>query len=126
LETFPTPTIIRVRGELAVFVDSALAADAVFAVSMGLMVLPTATITIPPSPLGDIGSDWFWWDTTTVRGTTGLELDTASVSRIKVDGKAMRKVGLNETVVFVAAMNNCEGTGQANVCGNLRFLLKAP
>ena len=126
LENFPLPTIVRVRGRIGVFADTAVAADTVFTVVMGIMVLPTSTIAVAPSPLTDIGSDWLWWDVANVRAATGSELDTTIVDRLVVDNKAMRKVGNNESVVMVFEMVNCEGTGQANVCGTLRVLLKAP
>jgi len=126
LENFPLPTIIRVRGRIGVYADTAVAADTVFTVIMGIMVVPTSTIATSPTPLTDIGSDWLWWDAATVRAATGSELDTTTVDRIVVDNKAMRKVGNNESVIFTAEMVNCEGTGQANVCGTLRVLLKAP
>ena len=80
------------------------------------------------APLSDIGSDWIWWyaaplvqnEDASLTGTYGM------IQKIDVDSKAMRKVGLNQALVLVAEVSNCEGALTANVHGSIRVLLKAP
>ena len=129
LETFPTPTLIRTRGRVMVVSDPSSSASPLAQITMGITVVTAAALAASaiPSPLSDIGSDWLWWDTAFVgEADTGVVGGTVEIDRISVDSKAMRKIGLNEVVVFVVQITSCQGTVVANVCANLRMLLKAP
>jgi len=127
LEEFPTPTLIRTRGRLAVHYDALTAAPAKATVTMGIMVLPTPSLAAFPTPQTDIGSDWLWWDTAPINLIGVDSGDFANNMRMTVDSKAMRKIGVNQTVIFVAELRNFEGASNTvNINGALRFLLKAP
>ena len=131
LEQFPTPTLVRVRGRLLVLIDASSTSTNFGIVTMGMIVVTAAALagSAVPSPLMDVGSDWLWWDVGTIgEGAPSTETGRIfGVDRIAVDSKAMRKIGLNQVVIFVAELTPCDsGTIVANICGNLRFLLKAP
>ena len=131
LEAFPNPTIVRVRGNLLVLQDSTTTAGAFGHVTMGIIKVTAAALAggSVPSPLTDVGNDWLWWADAQIgeESSSSVIGRAISVERLKVDSKAMRKVGLNEALIFVATITLCEGTTvSANICGALRMLLKAP
>ena len=111
--------------------DSATTAGAFGLVTMGIILVTAKALAIGvtgiPNPNTDVGSDWIWWDV----GTWGEETSSSvigrpiSVDRLVIDSKAMRKVGLNMALVFVAQAIACEGTVSANICGAVRILLKS-
>ena len=133
-ETFPTPTIIRVRGRLMVTQDTGMTAGGIAICHLGLIVVTNTALAAGaasiPDPAVDVGSDWLWIDS----GAVGEETSSSvigrpiSVDRLLVDSKSMRKVGLNQALVIVGSVVNGSpvGAGAANVNGALRFLLKAP
>ena len=129
LESFPTPTIIRTRGRLALLTDPSSTPGGFGVVSMGLIVVTAAAAAAGaiPNPAAEFGSDWLWWDAVTVGAAAGDVIgEEVTVGRFIVDSKAMRKVGLNQVLVFAASQLTCEGTLVTNLCGAMRFLLKAP
>ncbi len=129
METFPNPTIVRVRGGLRVSIDDASAAGARGTVVMGLIVVTAAAQAASGVPLAftDIGSDWLWWYSAPIETGPVADVNWVGASHyVDVDSKAMRKVGLNEILLFVTEITNCELALQANVHGALRVLLKAP
>ena len=129
LENFPTPTLIRTRGRLAVLADTSSTPGAFGVLTMGVIVVTAAAQTAGavPTPSTDVGSDWLWWNRAIVGAAAGDVIgEEVTIDRMDVDSKAMRKIGNNEVVVFVAELISCEGTLVVNLCGGLRFLLKAP
>ena len=114
--------------------DASMTAGGIAVVSMGLILVTSNAlavgVTAIPDPSVDVGSDWLWIDTGVIGEETSSTLigRTISVDRIMVDSKSMRKVQANQALVFVSAIldGTPPGAGQANVNGNLRFLLKAP
>ena len=129
METFPTPTIVRARGRLALTADVSSTPGGVASVAMGLITVTAAALAAPavPSPLTDIGSDWLWYDSAQV-GASAADVigEEVTIHRIILDSKAMRKVGNNQALVLVVEQITCEGTMVTNLCGNIRILLKAP
>ena len=128
-EDFPTPTLIRTRGRLMVVADTSSTPGAFGDVTMGIMLVTAAAAaaTGVPSPVSGASSDWLWWDVATFGAAAGDVIgEEITVDRIPIDSKAMRKVGNNMLLIFVAEMVACEGTLVANLCGRMRFLLKAP
>jgi len=131
LENFPTPTLIRSRGRINAYTDPSATPGSFAVVGVGLIVVTAAAaavgVTAIPTPLTELGSDWLWWDSLSV-GSDAADVigSTITVDRLSVDSKAMRKIGNNQVVLLVAEMLTCEGTMVVNLCGTLRFLLKAP
>jgi len=99
---------------------------------MGIMVVDAralaAGIGSLELPGTHIGSDWMWWDTRTLdmANAPGENEDTALGLRhdIIVDGKAMRKVSLNQALVFISQNVNLNSSHTVQVSGELRVLLK--
>jgi len=129
METFPTPTIVRIRGSLSLLTDDSSTPGAFGFVNVGLIVVTAAALAASgvPAPLTDIGNDWIWWECFTF-GASAADVigEEITIDRKIVDSKAMRKVGLNEVLVLVAELNNSESVMVANLQGALRVLLKAP
>ena len=132
LENVPSPTIVRIRGHVHIVSTAAGADNARSQMTMGIMVVDVkalaAGISALEIPLTNIGSDWMWWDTRTVDiavATATLE-DTALGLRqdIVIDNKAMRKVGLNQALVFIMENTNLNSSHTIQVTASLRILLK--
>ncbi len=127
LENAPNPTIVRTRGKVAAFTDASATPGGFGIVHMG-MILVTATAfaaSAIPLPFSQIGNDWLWWDQAIIGADASDVIGSEiTVDRVVVDSKAMRKVGLNQVLVFVAELQTCEGVMVANVCGSIRVLFK--
>ena len=112
--------------------DATMTAGGIAIVTMGLIVVTSAALAASgvPQPFSNVGSDWLWWYNSEIGEETSSTLigRTISVERVVVDSKAMRKVGANQALIFVAECTNGtpSGVGSANVNGALRVLLKAP
>jgi len=82
------------------------------------------------SPLTQIGSDWIWWKTFPFGVAAGTLIapqpaEGQSLSaRVIIDSKAMRKIGLNQNVVFVMQSTAITSTCTTDVNGALRVLFK--
>jgi len=126
IEADREPTIARVRGDLLVVNDTDSTAGAFGHLCMGLIVVDviSAASGAVPKPLTDIGSSWLWWKCVTIGEQIGSpDINGLSFNRVDVDSKAMRKTGLNQKVVLVMTLTQCEGTLVVNVCGVIRTLL---
>ena len=64
LENFPTPTIVRSRGKLAVLTDLSSTPGSFGTVTMGLIVVTSAASAAGgvPNPATQTGNDWLWWE----------------------------------------------------------------
>ena len=129
IEQFPTPTLVRTRGSLMCVADPSSTPGGFANVTMGIMQVTAAAVTATgvPDPATSIGSDWLWWDVFHIGAAASDVIgEDITVHRKQVDSKAMRKLGNNMVLVLVASLLTCEGAMVANVCGAMRFLLKAP
>jgi len=98
-------------------------------VNMGLILVTETALAASAIPLpgADVGNDWLWIDSAVVGSQADDQIGGAvTLERMVVDSKAMRKVNNNQALVLVLQLTACEGTIVVNVCGSLRFLLKAP
>ena len=129
LENSPNPTIVRSRGDLLVMITSG-GAPASGQFTSGLIVVTADALAAGavPSPLQDIGSDWLWWSNRGMRtvsgGAASDEDGEAGIVRIPIDSKAMRKVGLNQALILVSAMQPETATVGVHIVGAIRVLLK--
>ena len=102
-------------------------------ITMGIMVVDALALAAGvgslQAPGTDIGSDWLWW------GTVPINLNGGSVaspntdgqtvmSRVTIDSKAMRKIGLNQAVVFITENQPLVSTQTVQVIFDVRCLLK--
>ncbi len=130
LENTPNSTLIRLRGEVLVVLNTIGSVPAKGVFTMGIKFTTGAALAgaSVEAPLTDIGSDWIWWN------TMGLELESgtlenaqqgiAVVKRVEIDSKAMRKVGLNRVLVFVTQHTAILSTMTVDLNGAVRALFK--
>jgi len=121
-----TFTLYRVRGQWTAAMDPPVD-GAVKVVGAGLIIVTTdaftAGVSAVPSPIDDLDAAWLWHDFA-ILSAEGADLTEPLVSyRGRVDGKAMRKVKSNESLVFVAGGNNLSGTQTADVAMAIRVLV---
>ncbi len=124
-------TIVRFRGRLRGYLNTAAAADSEKLLACGLILLNADTAAAGaasmPEPLSDRDADWIWTDfltmatvDTTEGSGGGMQFDT-----IVLDNKSMRRARPSEVVVFVCQPVDLGGTETATVFGGLSMLLSS-
>ena len=102
-------TIVRIRGSAVVHMVAGAAADAMV-VGLGLIVVTTDASAVSavavPSPIDDLDSPWLYHQLFSFGPALGAEAaDDVNVgittARVEIDGKAQRKFGPNETLVWM-------------------------
>jgi len=129
LENVPNSTLIRIRGSVLVAATTG-SVGALAVATLGIKLSTAAAVAgaTVEGPNVDIGSDWIWWtavglsqqNTIAVPTPDGLTL----MHRVDIDSKAMRKVGLNQVLVFVAQNTVVAATLTYEVVGAARVLFK--
>jgi len=131
-------TVVRIRGELLLYLDSATAGVNGLHGAFGIGVIGapafTAGVGSVPTPITE--ADWNGWmyyqnfaimSAAPLDGGVSADQDSinarSAVARIQVDTKAMRKIGLNE-IVFAAIDTTLVGTASMRVFFNSRMLAK--
>ena len=132
LETFPNPTVVRIRGELIVGVTASGGAGSNTNLTMGIKLTTASAFAAGgasvESPNTEIGSDWIWWYAAPTRVAdaigSGSGTNVGVLDRVHVDSKAMRKVSPNQVLILV--VHNVVGgsTQTIAVNGTIRVLLK--
>ena len=124
-------TLIRMRGQGIVQFDPAGVADAV-EFALGIIIVSTDAATAGaascPSPVEDADSSWIWHQIVPLGPSLQAAQENTDLSatvRFDIDSKAMRKVGPNETILFMADLAAVTGTGSVdfNVAARLLFKL---
>jgi len=128
LEGFPNPTLVRQRGEMLILEKQQAANDRGI-VTCGLYFANAVALAAGAlqAPLTDIGSDWIWWSTRGMGRDVGVVPETAlgSITRMEIDGKAMRKAQPNQALVMVCQLVTLAGANvQYQVTGAIRLLYK--
>ena len=134
-------TLVRTRGRLQIYLSSATAAFDGFAGAVGIGVATTAAVTAGaasvPSPITEQDWDgWLWWRAyqvfasgPIVAAAAALQTDAVNqqvaVVNIDIDSKAMRKVGIEDTIYF-ALESSLTGTAVAQWRVDSRMLFKLP
>lgn len=98
-------TILRIRGELAVWPTSTGAPGRAASIECGLILVPEGTgTTVLWSPGTDGDAPWIWWDSTTIAHeelvTDVILAQNVIAARKVIDNKAMRRVR-NQELQFV-------------------------
>ena len=123
-------TIVRTRGEMLFYLDSATADNDGFLVAVGIGIVTADAFAIGatavPSPLSDADWDgWLFYDFRHVFAEVAA-IDTADrgwTARLVIDSKAMRRIGVND-VVFMTAEGAETGTSVVRCYGISRMLFK--
>jgi hypothetical protein len=125
LENVPNPTLIRQRGRILVYEQDRVGQTIDTCVSCGIYIADAKAITAGIAslelPLSNGRSDWVWWDSFLIASNYDaagdIALDAPLIhDRGIMDGKAMRKIGQNQAVVFVA-----EATDQGGGVSDIRI-----
>jgi len=130
LENVPSPTLVRVHGEVFTNVVARGAASDVAVITMGMIGQSAAAIAAGvgsmPTPGTDIGSPWFWHRRAILASNIAPPngTDLGGNARFLVDNKAMRKFELNQGIVVVVENTPLVGSITAEVNVSFRFLFK--
>ncbi len=117
----PRETIMRTRGEVLVYIDSAQAPSGLALISMGLVLVPEGqSSTVIWDPFNDSEAPWFWFQEVFV-GYEEMVIDVIDVPgitahRIIVDSKAMRRANVDEEVQFVVTNTTVNGARKPCIC----------
>ncbi len=126
-------TLVRIRGEIALWIVSATAAfDGFTSLSLGIGIASqdafAAGAASLPSPNGDPDwGGWIWYHRMgALVSPTTTEVATGPMDavRVPIDTKAMRKVGPNDTIFGAVATVTEIGTVTVNFVMNTRMLIK--
>ena len=110
-------TVLRIRGELTVYVDGASAPGKLIQVSWGIIKVPTGSgTTVQYAPVADAAAPWMAYGRT-ILGYEEMVTDVIDVAgltlkRFDVDSKAMRRMRPDEELQFVIE-NTTIGTASA-------------
>ena len=133
-------TIIRIRGEVQAFLESANAAAAGYSCAVGMAVVTlaafTAGVASVPSPITE--DQWDGWlyhkffscfAGGTIDGGVTADHDLVnsrvSATRFEIDSKAMRKFPIQTVLIFVMEVVET-GTAVLRIGMNSRVLFKLP
>ena len=115
-------TIIRIRGELVVVMESPTAADQlIFGFGLRVAAKGTAAAGSTIGPVSDASADWMGYRVVPLQATGGA--DIAESARITIDVRAMRKIKLNEELIMVAENLALFGTETLEWTVALRVLI---
>ncbi len=124
--TFPR-TMIRIRGEVFIEIDGAASDGELVLVTCGLVWHQQDVAITGQSPFSDADASWVWWSGHCLSGE-GVTEGNAGIGRsirVPVDNKAMRKVGPDDELTFVAENTSLVSTASVNVVPNLRYLFQS-
>ena len=128
-QTFPEPTIVRIRGIFSVYLTSSAATTSSVTFTAGLALLTSRALLAAnvPRPGTEIDYDgWMWW-TAGHFTNHNVTVDYGSphvAQRIEIDSKAMRKVSNDEALVCVVQTENSVGSESIKVALSARVLVK--
>ena len=125
-------TVVRSRGMINLVLNAASASMDGFGYAFGLCVVTSDAfavgITAVPKPIDDSDWDgWFWHSFGFLFSHAALTSTGTGpfVENIEIDSKAMRKVGINDTVTLVGQFVEA-GTAVINIHADSRLLTKLP
>jgi len=121
-------TILRIRGEVLVWLDGTQAPGSLVAVSMGIIKVPEGTgTTVVYNPQSDSNAPWLWYTNLHVGYeeyvTDVIDAPNVSSARVTIDNKAMRKTKPDEEYQFVIDNTTVGNAASINVAFATRFLI---
>ena len=130
LENVPSPTLIRIHGEVFTHVTARGAAGDACILGMGMIPQSAAAISVGvtsmPHPVTDVGSPWIWHRQVAFDSNIAPPngTDIGGNVRTLVDNKSMRKFELNQGLVIVLQNFVITGTLTLSIVFSFRFLFK--
>jgi len=125
-------TVVRLRGHLQAFLKTASAGDEGFHCAVGVGVVTADAfsigITAVPDPIGDIAwGGWMFHQFFDLFAPSGTIADSFGggpvIADFDVDSKAMRKIGINETLFAVVEVVEA-GTATMSIRFDSRVYIK--
>jgi len=131
-ETFPVPTLVRIRGSLTVEATAFGATPGQVIAHMGIAVVSQAALagSAVSLPFTDGSRDWIWWNAVPLSIRSGNVTSPTGprpflmTARVDVDSKSMRKIPGDSVLVFVSQNVVVTSTATFEVQLGLRMLLK--
>jgi len=130
LENVPSPTLVRIHGEVAGHVSAIGVAGATAVLSMGIIGQSARSIAAGvggmPTPGGNIGSPWIFHKQVPLDVPLRVD-EQAGITqnfRFVVDNKSMRKFELNQGIVIVFQNSVLVSTLTVDITYAFRFLFK--
>jgi len=122
-------TILRLRGEILVAVNSLGSATDNVSLFLGMGIFSTDAFSVGqtalPGPTTDIFFPWLWWNVVHISPQVStLGLDGVTSIRIPVDAKAMRKFGTDQVVGLVAEYASQSGAVGCDIQSDARMLVQ--
>jgi len=133
-------TVVRIRGELLIYLSQATAAVNGFLGAFGIGLVSSAAFTAGaasvPGPVGEIEWEgWMYWTPIQLLSAAAIDAGVSAdvdaingvsaVHRIPVDTKAMRKKGTQETLMACIEVTEV-GTATMQMAFSSRMLNKLP
>jgi len=130
LENVPSPTLIRIHGEVFMHVTARTAAGDAAVIGLGIMGQSSRSIgvgvTAMPTPNTDIGSPWIMNRRVVVDSNVAPPngTDIGGNVRVLIDNKSMRKFDLNQGLQLMLENTALAGTITISIAWAFRFLFK--
>ena len=129
LDQATAPTIVRLRGDI--IVQATGTATHAVLVGVGVAIVSTRAATIGPTavprPVTESDFSWMWhkFIHLVVKASSDTVGSVATIVRVEIDSKAMRKVlSTEEELVMVTETDNGAGNAGILFMGSLRVLVK--
>ena len=121
-------TLVRTRGDITMGLRTAGSVGDGFLVGVGIGIVTNDAfavgVTAVPSPIDDMDWDgWLFHKLVNLFTVVGTEDNPVTAARIDVDSKAMRKIGINETM-YLSAQGVEVGVATMAIAGITRTLFK--
>ena len=120
-------TMVRLRGEVLVFIDASSAPGKLVDISMGIIKVPAGTgTTVLVDPFGEPSASWIWYDVCHLGYeeyvTDVIDSPLITACRVKIDSKAMRKLFNEEEIQFVVTNTTLATASSVNIAAGVRLL----
>ena len=120
-------TLLRMRGEVAVYCDAVQAPARNLLVTMGIILVPEGSgTTVQYDPVTDGNAPWIWFESRVLAYEEPvidvIDIPGMSSARIIVDNKAMRRIRPDVEMQFVVVNTTVGGASPINMNYQIRWL----
>ncbi len=123
-----TETLLRMRGEVLVYLDGTSEPGVLVLVSMGIRLVQAGQgTTVVSNPFDDAQASWLWYESVSLAYqesvTNVIAIDGISSARINIDNKAMRIIRPDTELQLIVTNSTVLTAEAVNVSFFSRFLL---
>ncbi len=120
-------TLLRMRGEVLVYLDGLAAPGLGCRVVMGAIKVPEGSATtVQYDPASDSNAPWFWYDVAHLGyeeyAADAIDSPVITAARVHVDNKAMRRIRPDEETQIVFSNVTTVGGMPINIAYGIRLL----